>query len=396
MKLRERDEPLDPQVERELDAVDRALSGRDVHPDLADLGELATLIAEERPEPESEWSAESDRLAAARFREGGSSARRSAFGRLKATRFLAPAGALATLVVVVIGVSTLSNQATDDFSESNSATGDAVSLAPAEDSRTLDAGAAEQGVSSAEIAPLPDDLATSPPFPGDEGKIAPGTEKRQVERDVSLTLSTRPEGVRDVSDEAIAITRSLGGIVASSQVSSSGQEASATLQLTIPSRNLDAALDRLTDLANVKSLDESTLDITRPYVSAQDQLRDAEAERRSLLEALGNASTDAEATALRLQIADARRAISAAEAAFENIARRARLSGISLSIVGDPNMEDDRSIGDWFDDAVSVLRDVAGVLLITAAIVVPLGILVGLGWLIVAGMRRRRRDRALD
>ena len=35
MKLRDRDEPLDPEVERELEAVDRALTGQEVDPDLA-------------------------------------------------------------------------------------------------------------------------------------------------------------------------------------------------------------------------------------------------------------------------------------------------------------------------------------------------------------------------
>jgi hypothetical protein len=36
------------------------------------------------------------------------------------------------------------------------------------------------------------------------------------------------------------------------------------------------------------------------------------------------------------------------------------------------------------------------VLLITAAIVVPLGILAAIAWLLVARLRDRRRERALD
>ena len=213
---------------------------------------------------------------------------------------------------------------------------------------------------------------------------------------MTLSLSTRPDEVRETSDEVISITRALGGIVASSQVSEAGRQSSATLELTVPTRNLDSAIDQLTELANVESLNEATVDITKPYVSAQDQLRDAEAERRELLEALGNAETDAEAEALRLQIDDARREISRAESAFENIARRARLSDLSVSIVGDPDAQEDRSIGDWVDDAGTVLRDVAGVLLITAAVVVPLGLLVALIWFAASRLRRMRRERALD
>ncbi len=386
-----------PRAERELDAVDRALEGLPVDPDLTDLADLTALLADERPEPDPGWSAELDERVAARFRGDASSrSLRERLASLRPMQILAPAGALATAaVIVVVGVASLS----DGTSDLQPTSGGALESARAPGARRARI-RRRVGHAAESVAPSRARPASTPASGGGyvapEGEIAPGTEKRQVERDVSLALSTRPEDVREVSDEAIAITRSLGGIVASSQVSESGDEARATLQLTIPTRNLDAAIDRLTDLANVKSLDESSLDITKPFVSAQDRLRDAEAERRSLLDALANAATDAEAEALRLQIADARREISRAEAAFENIARRARLSDVSLTIAGDPNVDEDRTIGDWFDDAVSVLRDVAGVLLISAAILVPLGILVAIGWLAVSRLRRRRRERALD
>jgi hypothetical protein len=317
-------------------------------------------------------------------------------------QIVAPAGALATAAVIaVVGVSSLSETGSDE-----SAT---LTSEPAEVPALSDESGA--GETAAPVIPEPADgevgsAADTFDTPSGGGyatdsrqskdQIAPGQDKRQVERDVTMSLSTRPENVREVSDEAIAITRSLDGIVASSQVSEAGRDATATLELTLPSRNLDAAVDRLTELANVKSLNEAALDITKPFTTAEDELRDAEAERRSLLQALANADTDVEAEALRLQIADARDRISEARAEFENIARRARLSSISLTVVGDPNADEDRSIGDWFDDAVTVLRDVAGVLLITAAIVVPLGILIAIAWLVIARLRRSRRERALD
>ena len=51
MRLREREMPLDPEIERELEAIDRALAGRRVDPDLEDLALLAAEIRAERPEP---------------------------------------------------------------------------------------------------------------------------------------------------------------------------------------------------------------------------------------------------------------------------------------------------------------------------------------------------------
>jgi hypothetical protein len=397
MKLR--DEPLDPEAERELDAVDAALAGRAVAPELAGWAELTELLVEQRPEADPAWSAELDARAASRFRpEGGGGSWRDALDRLKAMpprRIAGPAGGLATLaIVVVVAASALSGGGSDST--------DSASLQPipAKSDEALSGppptspGAGSAG-DAATVAPDSRYSSAS----RDQSKLSPGTDQRQVDRDVSMRLSTRPDAVRDVSDDVITIARSLDGIVVSSQVSESGNRSTATLELTIPSKNLDAAIDRLRDLAHVDSLNETTADITHPYVTAQEDLRDAQAERRSLLDALANASTASEAESLRLQIDDARRRISQAQARFENIARQARLSTVSVQVVADPDApaaDDGRSLGDWVDDALSVLRDVAGVLLITAAIALPLAMLAAIAWLLVSRLRRRQRERALD
>jgi len=202
--------------------------------------------------------------------------------------------------------------------------------------------------------------------------------------------------VRSVTGEVISITRSLGGIVASSQVSETPDGASASLQLTIPTRNLDQALDRMTDLADVDSLNETAVDITRPVIDAKDTLRDAEARRRELLQALGNATTESEADALEAKIADARREIARAEAAYERVTGKARLSELAVSVASNPDASTHRSLGDWLDDALDVLRTLAGVLLVSLAVLVPLGLIAALVAWVVARFRRRRRERALD
>lgn len=423
MRLPERDEDLDPRAERELDALERARAGEPVDPDLADWAELAALVVAERPEPSEEWSAEVDERVASRFGRGGSEGGSAGtlLARLRALpprRIAAPIGALATLVVIaVVATSTLDGGSGDPgigSADSGGASGGSAqsrSIAPASGKEVAPGRAAGDAASP---APGKGDRAAAPAAqqaldaagsgdslsPGaGQGKIAPGTRKRQIDRDVTLALTTPPEDVRDTADEAIAITRDLSGVVASSQVSRAGKRARATLQLTIPSRNLDTALDRLTALANVRALNEATTDVARPFVSAQNRLADARAERAKLLQALGNASTDAEAKSLRLQIKDARKVISRAEARFERVARRARLSDVSLTIAGDrePAAADGgRTLGGWLDDAGSVLRDMAGVLLISAAVLVPLAILAALAWFALSGLRRWRREQALD
>jgi chromosome segregation ATPase len=152
----------------------------------------------------------------------------------------------------------------------------------------------------------------------------------------------------------------------------------------------------MTDLADVDSLNETATDITKPVVSAKDELRDAEARRRELLQALGNATTEAEADALEAKIADARREIARAEAAYERLTARARLSELSVTVSSDTAASEHRDLGDWLDDAVDVLRTVAGVLLVTLAVVVPIGLIVALAAWVVSRSRRRRRERALD
>jgi len=384
------DKPLDPRVEHELATIDRALGGRETDPGDAALAELALLLRDERPDPEPGWAARLDERAAAGFPRGGGGGRGGKRPSRRGGGWLAPAGALATLLLVVVVVAVVNEGG--GTSGENAATS---SPASAEKATT--------GTPDAVEGVTPEGAGASSAYDArsfyrlrDSGKIAPGTENRKVDRDAQLSLSTQPDEVRSVTGEVISITRSLGGVVASSQVSETPDGASASLRLTIPTRNLDQALDRMTDLADVDSLNESAVDITRPVIDAKDRLRDAEARRRELLKALGNATTESEADALEAKIADARREIARAEAAYERVTGKARLSELAVSVASNPDASTHRSLGDWLDDALDVLRTLAGVLLVSLAVLVPLGLIAALVAWVVARFRRRRRERALD
>lgn len=416
MRLRERDDTLDPEVERQLDAIDRALAGRPVDPDLEQLASIAEELRDRRPEPDAGWGDELDARVADGFGRGGAGSSR--FGRLGAIgpRRIGPlAGALATLVVaVVVGVSVVGDDGGGQGGSTATISDQAASGSGSEAAESSDASAS----SASEAAPdvrqslykrFGDDSAVdaSGAYPAlhdveplVDGRraveIARGTEKRQLERDTQLTLSAKPDEVRSVAGQVVGITRGAGGVVASSQVSEGKRGATATLQLTIPTRNLDSALDQLTELGDVESLNESALDITKTFNSAQQEVRDAEAKRKALLEALANSDTEAEADAIQQQIDDQAKVIEQASERFESVARRSRLADVSVTVVGDPNASDDWTISDALDDTVDVLRTLAGILLVTSAVVIPLGILVALIWIVVAAVRRRRRERALD
>src|SRR5919112_468929 len=62
---------LTPGAERELAALDDALAGRPVAPDLAGLGDLALLLRDDRPRPSGEFAAALDARVQRGFSPGG-------------------------------------------------------------------------------------------------------------------------------------------------------------------------------------------------------------------------------------------------------------------------------------------------------------------------------------
>src|SRR4051794_36315044 len=119
MRLRDHDMPLDPEVERELAAVDAGLLGLDVAPDLEDLAALAHDARGASPAPQSGFAAQLEEWGAAgfprddRLGSGGEGERGSAPGGLRQRlqsvpprRLLLSAGAAATLLVAAaVGIS---------------------------------------------------------------------------------------------------------------------------------------------------------------------------------------------------------------------------------------------------------------------------------------------------
>ena len=390
---------LTPEAERELAAIEKALSGQSVDPDLAELATLTEDLLAERPQPSEDWTAEMDakagrRFDAPRFGALGVLGRWAADNR---SRLLGASAGLATLVVVgAVVIAQPDLGGSDDSSDSADITTAADSGDSAGSLESADAVTAEEALPETASG---SNKAFGRPGERQSGGNAPDRPDRKQDRSAFLELKTETGDVRDVSDQAIQITESVGGVVISSNLSEGLRRSSADLELSIPTDELDATLDRLTDLATVETLNEASVDITAPFVSAHDRLKDARAERTKLLEALGSATTDTEAEAIRAQLDDVRREISRAKAEFQDIALQARNSQVSLRIEGTPSggqADDGWTLGDAADDALSALKTIAGVLLVAGAILLPIAILAALIAAIVIALRRRRRERALD
>jgi hypothetical protein len=412
MRLREKEPRLSPEAERELAALDAALADRPVDVRHAALAELARELRVERPRPRPDFVAELDFQAAAGFRARDADAvpvpeprdrlvahaRKLLGGRPR--RLAGALGAAATLIVVVAVAISQSGELGPDGAEPG---GDTAATqaepAPAQPAPSGAAGAAPGGAEGrlrlgfdAERSVIPPPV---PPGPG--GGIARGQAERKVERAAQMTLATEADRVQDVADRAIEVAEAHRGIVLSSQVNEgAGERARASLELAIPSERLEPALADLSDLADVKSRSDSSIDVTAPFVSARERLNDARAELESLLRQLAEAATPLEAESIRKRIRIVRDEVASTRAQFRSIARTVRFARVSVAVEGDGSQAGAWTLGDALDDALRVLAVGLGVLLVSAAVLVPLALVVAASWIGRQAWVRRRRESALD
>ena len=407
------EEPLPAEIDAELDALDAALRGEDLPPGMDGIEALVSDVRAERASPEAEFGDALDRWAAAGFPRGRrpglseKATKSDAGGRLRAflasltpRRLAYAGGAAATVVVVAVAIAQVDFGGDDELQAVGDRDVAAQEATPSEagsDEAVPDVGAppvidegSSGGLEKAGTALLNDARRESRPGP------AGGQDVRKVERDAQMTLAAPADEVQDVTNEAISVVQSNRGIVESSQTSGNQDQARATLQLTIPTRMLDVTLDQLSDLADVQSLSEGSVDITRPFVDAKDQLAGLRAERMSLIDQIQAADTQEELDQLRARHAAVLELIAEANAEFENIQRRAAQSHLTLQITSEGADEGDWSLEDALDDAGRVLTVGAGIALISAAVLLPLALIAAIAYFVIGAARNRSRERALD
>ncbi|HET8758917.1 MAG TPA: DUF4349 domain-containing protein [Solirubrobacteraceae bacterium] len=361
----------------ELEAVDAALAGRYVAPEHAELAELALLLRDDRPEPTPAWRSRLDRRV-----EAGFPARPKQRRRLRVwLGHAAPVVAVFAAIAVIAVPIALVGGGDDDGGGGSSSAG-----------LSLDSGGGGTAGGASEAAPAVRDSKSAPSAPK-----ADRADRRKVERAVVMTLAAPRRQIDEVATEIGDVTADVGGFVRRSRVSSNH---GGDLQLRVPTNRLDTAIQRLSKLAKVRDLSRSSEDITRAVVSARDRLRDAKAERKALLEQLASATTVNETESIRARLDIVARQIAAARNALSRVNNRADFADVSVSLVTTSGAEDGEggawTPGDAWHDALRLLEVIAGVLVIAAAIAVPLLVAWLLGWLGRRGYTRRRRERALD
>jgi hypothetical protein len=348
-----------------LEAVDAALAGRYVAPEHAELADLALLLRDDRPQPTPNWATHLDRRVEAGF--PARPKRRREWGWL---RTAVPVAAIFAVLAPIVVLGALSNSGGDDSGSGGGGSGGGQSAS---------SGATEQAAPSPRLAPQSSDLARS----------------RKVQRGVEMTLAAPRRQIDGVAAQIGDITAALGGYVARSSVSTAS---GGDLQLRIPTRRLDTAVQRLSKVAKVRGLTRTAEDITGAFVSARSRLSDARAERKSLLKQLANATTLNETESIRARLRDVSREIAVARASLQRVSNRANFADVTITLVATRGgaAAGTWTPGDAFHDALRVLEVIAGVAVIAAAVAVPLLVAWLLGWLARRGLTRRRRERALD
>ncbi len=408
--MRPRDTPT-PEQERELEALDRALSGEPVEIELRDLEQLVLDIRATAPEMTPAFAARLERACGEGFpapREQPARVRRPGRRWLLLPALGSLAAVLVALVVVLAGTSggedasTLAGQA-----PAPAGTGverDAGSTGADESASSAGRAGSGAGVAEAvEPAPGPPADQAAPAArvsPAPPASVGATTAPRKVERSASIAIQTPVDEFDTTTDAVNAVMARFGGIVASSQIGQSdagGGEA--TFDLRIPTNRLDRALAALSKLGHVTERSQGLQDITGSFTSAQSRLTDARAERRGLLRALERATTQAQIDSIRARLRSVGARIGSLKGQLASLKRRADLATVDLTVRGTGASSETGGAwtpGDAAGDALRVLEVLAGVLLIGLAVLVPaalVGAVIGLG---VHVGRRRRRETALD
>ncbi len=351
--------------------------------------QIADELRAMRPLPEPAFAVELDQSAVAPRRPNPLREWAKRLSAIPPRRAIPVGAAIATFAVVgAVGVSQISRDGGLDSGggtqlESTDSAGDAGGAA-----------GIEAAPPQSEIAP-DESVVPSPPIARPDQDLAPGAAKREVERTVSMTLSTEPSEVPEVADGVVEVTDRYKGFVVSSNVNEGANGARATFDLRIPTARLQDAVADLSGLAHVKSRNEGSLDITAPTVSARERTADAEAEIDGLLEQLAASGSTTESDAIRAQLRSARAELASARAELQSLNQRADLTAVSVTVAGDGD-GGPWTLGDAADDALDVLRAIAGAALIALAVLIPLSLVGFALWLANRAVTRRRRDAALD
>jgi len=216
----------------------------------------------------------------------------------------------------------------------------------------------------------------------------------QIVKTASLGLGIAHGSFDDKVGEAHAVADSFGGFVVQSFASqgSGSRIAEGSLVLRVPAESYDAALSRLRGLGKVESLEESGQDVSKEFVDLNARIRQLRAVEAQLLELLQQANDVPAALAVQSQLSQVQLDLEQARGRLQYLDNRVAFATISMSmheLVVVPPKGDGFSIVDAWATAGAAFLTVVGWIFIGIAVVAPVLVLLGLGFLVGRELRKR-------
>ena len=213
----------------------------------------------------------------------------------------------------------------------------------------------------------------------------------QIVKTASLVLGIAHGSFEDKVGEAHAVADSLGGFVVQSFASqgSGNRIAEGSLVLRLPAESYGPALSRLRGIGKVESLEESGQDVSKEFVDLNARIRQLRAVEAQLLQQANDVPA---ALAVQSQLSQVQLDLEQARGRLQYLDNRVAFATISMSmhelVVVSPK-GGGFSIVDAWATAGAAFLTVVGWIFIGIAVVAPVLVLLGLGFLVGRELRKR-------
>jgi hypothetical protein len=216
----------------------------------------------------------------------------------------------------------------------------------------------------------------------------------QIVKTASLDLGIAHGSFDDKAGEAHAIVDSYGGFVVESFASQGSDKriAEGSLVLRIPAESYDAALARLRGLGKVEHIEESGQDVSREFVDLNARIRQLRAVEAQLLELLQRADDVPAALAVQNQLSQVQLDLEQTRGRLQYLDNRVAFATISMSMHELGAVAPKKggfSIVDAWATAGAAFLTVVSWIFIGIAVVAPVLVLLGLGFLAGRALRKR-------
>lgn len=330
-------------------------------------------------------------------------------------RLLAAAAAAAVIAVVAVGATLSGDEdSSSTFTETGQAVGDTEGAGGATASAAGTAGGSEEADDLVETAaPLdeaaPDrSLAAPTPAPGSSGgagaggaptQPTPPADGAKIIRTGSLDLEVREGAFAGTVERIIAQTTGLGGYVAESTTSESGDSPSGSITVRVPGESFDTLLADLRELGEVRGGSSRGTDVTAQFTDVAARLTALQATRDRLATVLSEASNVPDILSVQDRITAVQIEIETVQGQQKLIEDQTSFATLAITL-GEPGAEiidikadPDNGLGGAWDDARRRFGDaIEGIVAWSgsAAVVLIVGLLLlAISRLAWVGVRRR-------